>query len=151
MAALELGDLAVGANLVGAGRITAIGAHLVLGDIHRLLVVDAAQGVEAQTLANLYVALDNKLEIVPVLNKIDLPAANPEQCAEELAGLIGCEPEDCLKVSGKTGVGVEPLLDEIVRQFPSPVGDADAPSRAMSSSAWPRPGCTPMATPWSAA
>jgi GTP-binding protein LepA len=66
-----------------------------------------------------------------VLNKIDLPAAQPEKYAEELAGLIGCEPEDCFHVSGKTGVGVEPLLDEIVRQVPSPVGDADAPARAM--------------------
>ena len=95
------------------------------------LLVDAAQGIEAQTLANLYLAMENDLTIIPVLNKIDLPAAQPEKYAEELAGLIGCEPEDCLQVSGKTGAGVEPLLDEIVRQFPSPVGDADAPARAM--------------------
>ena len=96
-----------------------------------VLLVDAAQGIEAQTLANLYLAMENDLHVIPVLNKIDLPAAQPEKYAEELAKLVGCEPEDCLKVSGKTGVGVEPLLDEIVRQFPSPVGDADAPSRAM--------------------
>ncbi len=96
-----------------------------------VLLVDAAQGIEAQTLANLYLAMENDLTIIPVLNKIDLPAAQPEKYAEELAGLIGCEPEDCLQVSGKTGAGVEPLLDEIVRQFPSPVGDADAPARAM--------------------
>src|SRR5690348_16588134 len=96
-----------------------------------VLLVDAAQGIEAQTLANLYLAMENDLTIIPVLNKIDLPAAQPEKYAEELAGLIGCEPEDCLKVSGKTGVGVEPLLDEIVRQLPAPVGVADAPARAM--------------------
>ena len=96
-----------------------------------VLLVDAAQGIEAQTLANLYLAMENDLTIVPVLNKIDLPAAQPEKYAEELAKLIGCEPEDCLRVSGKTGVGVEPLLDEIVRQIPHPVGDPDAPARAM--------------------
>src|SRR5690348_5406158 len=96
-----------------------------------VLLVDAAQGIEAQTLANLYLAMENDLTIIPVLNKIDLPAAQPEKYAEELAGLIGCEPEDCLQVSGKTGVGVEPLLDEIVRQLPAPVGVADAPARAM--------------------
>ena len=96
-----------------------------------ILLVDAAQGIEAQTLANLYLAMENDLTIIPVLNKIDLPAAQPEKYAAELAGLIGCEPEDVLKVSGKTGEGVEALLDEIVRQLPSPVGDADAPARAM--------------------
>ncbi|KGN42118.1 translation elongation factor 4 [Knoellia aerolata] len=96
-----------------------------------VLLVDAAQGIEAQTLANLYLAMENDLTIIPVLNKIDLPAAQPEKYAEELAKLIGCEPEDCLRVSGKTGVGVEPLLDEIVRQIPHPVGDPDAPARAM--------------------
>ena len=96
-----------------------------------VLLVDAAQGIEAQTLANLYLAMENELTIIPVLNKIDLPAAQPEKYAEELAKLIGCEPEDCFHVSGKTGVGVEPLLDEIVRQIPSPTGDADAPARAM--------------------
>jgi GTP-binding protein LepA len=96
-----------------------------------VLLVDAAQGIEAQTLANLYLALENDLAIIPVLNKIDLPAAQPEQCAEELAGLIGCQPEDCLRVSGKTGIGVEPLLDEIVRQIPPPSGDPAAPARAM--------------------
>ncbi|WP_446665598.1 translation elongation factor 4 [Flexivirga sp. B27] len=96
-----------------------------------ILLVDAAQGIEAQTLANLYLAMENDLTIIPVLNKIDLPAAQPERYAEEIAGLIGCEPSDVLQVSGKTGVGVEPLLDEIVRQFPAPEGNADAPSRAM--------------------
>ena len=96
-----------------------------------VLLVDAAQGIEAQTLANLYLAMENDLTIIPVLNKIDLPAAQPEKYAEELARLIGCQPSDCLSVSGKTGEGVEALLDEIVRQVPSPVGDPDAPARAM--------------------
>jgi GTP-binding protein LepA len=96
-----------------------------------VLLVDAAQGIEAQTLANLYMALDNDLHVIPVLNKIDLPAAQPEKYAAELAHLIGCDPDDCLRVSGKTGEGVEHLLDEIVRQVPAPVGDADAPARAL--------------------
>ncbi|CCI53610.1 MAG: translation elongation factor 4 [Tetrasphaera jenkinsii] len=96
-----------------------------------VLLVDAAQGIEAQTLANLYLAMENDLTIIPVLNKIDLPAAQPEKYAAELAGLIGCDPEDCLKVSGKTGEGVEELLAQIIRQFPAPVGDPDAPARAM--------------------
>ncbi|HET7477385.1 MAG TPA: translation elongation factor 4 [Dermatophilaceae bacterium] len=96
-----------------------------------VLLVDAAQGIEAQTLANLYLAMENDLTIIPVLNKIDLPAAQPDKYAEELAGLIGCEPSDCLLVSGKTGQGVEPLLDQIVAQVPAPVGDATAPARAM--------------------
>ncbi|MER7071085.1 translation elongation factor 4 [Terrabacter sp. NPDC000476] len=96
-----------------------------------VLLVDAAQGIEAQTLANLYLAMENDLTIIPVLNKIDLPAAQPEKYAEELAKLIGCEPEDCLQVSGKTGAGVEPLLDTIVRDLPAPVGDPAAPARAM--------------------
>ncbi|TWD14557.1 translation elongation factor 4 [Marihabitans asiaticum] len=96
-----------------------------------VLLVDAAQGIEAQTLANLYLAMENDLTIIPVLNKIDLPSAQPEKYAEELAGLIGCEPSDVLKVSGKTGEGVEELLDEIVTQLPAPEGDPDAPARAM--------------------
>src|SRR5213082_3679208 len=96
-----------------------------------VLLVDAAQGIEAQTLANLYLALENDLQVIPVLNKIDLPAAQPEKYAEELAHLIGCAPEDCLRVSGKTGEGVAHLLDEIVRQIPAPVGDEAAPARAM--------------------
>src|SRR3954447_1507938 len=96
-----------------------------------VLLVDAAQGIEAQTLANLYLAMENDLKIIPVLNKIDLPAAQPEKYAEELAHLIGCEPDDCLRVSGKTGEGVAHLLDEIVRQMTPPVGEAQAPARAM--------------------
>lgn len=96
-----------------------------------LLLVDAAQGIEAQTLANLYLAMENDLTIIPVLNKIDLPAANPEKHAQELANLIGVEPEDVLRVSGKTGEGVEALLDRIVELIPAPQGQADASARAM--------------------
>ncbi|GAB3459506.1 translation elongation factor 4 [Streptomonospora sediminis] len=96
-----------------------------------ILLVDAAQGIEAQTLANLYLALEHDLAIIPVLNKIDLPAAMPEKYAAELAGIIGCDPSDVLKVSAKTGMGVAELLNEIVAQVPAPVGDADAPPRAM--------------------
>ena len=96
-----------------------------------ILLVDCAQGIEAQTLANLYLAMENNLTIIPVLNKIDLPAAQPEKFAEELAKLIGCKPEDCLRVSGKTGDGVVELLDQIVELIPAPVGDANAPARAL--------------------
>jgi GTP-binding protein LepA len=96
-----------------------------------VLLVDAAQGIEAQTLANLYLALENDLHIIPVLNKIDLPAAQPDLYAAELAHIIGCEPDDVLRVSAKTGEGVDKLLDLICREVPAPVGDADAPGRAM--------------------
>lgn len=96
-----------------------------------ILLVDAAQGIEAQTLANLYLALENDLHIIPVLNKIDLPAADPDRFARELAGLIGGDPDDVLRVSGKTGQGVEELLDRLVREIPAPKGDPDAPARAM--------------------
>ncbi|WP_097060769.1 translation elongation factor 4 [Salinibacterium xinjiangense] len=96
-----------------------------------ILLVDAAQGIEAQTLANLYLALDNDLTIIPVLNKIDLPAADPDKYAKELASLIGGRPEDVLRVSGKTGMGVEQLLDRVVELIPAPQGDPNAPSRAM--------------------
>ncbi|MFD8423624.1 translation elongation factor 4 [Streptomyces sp. NPDC059466] len=96
-----------------------------------VLLVDAAQGIEAQTLANLYLAMENDLKIIPVLNKIDLPAAQPEKFSEELANLIGCDPEDVLKVSAKTGLGVEALLDKVVAEIPAPVGIQDAPARAM--------------------
>ena len=96
-----------------------------------VLLVDAAQGIEAQTLANLYLALENDLHIIPVLNKIDLPAAQPERYAAEIAHIIGGDPDDVLRVSGKTGEGVKELLDMICRDVPPPVGDADAPARAM--------------------
>jgi GTP-binding protein LepA len=96
-----------------------------------VLLVDAAQGIEAQTLANLYLALGADLKIIPVLNKIDLPAAQPDRYAAELAGIIGCDPAEVLRVSAKTGEGVENLLHEIVRQVPAPHGDPDAPARAL--------------------
>jgi GTP-binding protein LepA len=96
-----------------------------------VLLVDAAQGIEAQTLANLYLALEADLHLIPVLNKIDLPAAQPEKYAEELAGIIGCDPSDVLRVSGKTGEGVRELLDKIVDEVPAPVGDPDGPARAL--------------------
>ena len=96
-----------------------------------VLLVDAAQGIEAQTLANLYLAMEKDLTIIPVLNKIDLPAADPDRYAAEIAHIVGCEPGDVLRVSGKTGVGVKELLDEVVKQVPAPVGDADGPARAM--------------------
>jgi GTP-binding protein LepA len=96
-----------------------------------ILLVDAAQGIEAQTLANLYLALAGDLHIVPVLNKIDLPSAQPEKYAEELAHIIGCSPDDVLQVSAKTGDGVKDLIDHVVREVPAPVGLAGAPPRAL--------------------
>ncbi|MDT4892977.1 MAG: GTP-binding protein LepA [Pseudonocardiales bacterium] len=96
-----------------------------------VLLVDAAQGIEAQTLANLYLALENDLHIIPVLNKIDLPAAQPDLYAAELAHIIGCDPDDVLRVSAKTGEGVEELLDLVCREVPAPVGEADGAPRAM--------------------
>jgi GTP-binding protein LepA len=96
-----------------------------------ILLVDAAQGIEAQTLANLYLALENDLAIIPVLNKIDLPAADPDKYARELAGLIGGSPDDVLRVSGKTGAGVAELLDRVTELVPAPSGDASAAARAM--------------------
>ncbi|MDV6012065.1 translation elongation factor 4 [Haloechinothrix sp. LS1_15] len=96
-----------------------------------ILLVDAAQGIEAQTLANLYLALEQDLAVIPVLNKIDLPAAEPDKYAEELGHIIGCDPEDVLRVSAKSGEGVAAVLDEVVRQVPAPQGDPDSPPRAM--------------------
>ena len=96
-----------------------------------ILLVDAAQGIEAQTLANLYMAMEHDLTIIPALNKIDLPAADPDRYAEEIAHLIGCEPDEVLRVSGKTGVGVDALLDRVVQDVPAPEGQVDAPARAM--------------------
>ncbi len=96
-----------------------------------ILLVDAAQGIEAQTLANLYLAIENDLHLIPVLNKIDLPAAQPEKYADEISRIIGCDPGDVLRVSAKTGEGVRDLLDQVVAQVPPPVGDPDAPARAL--------------------
>jgi GTP-binding protein LepA len=96
-----------------------------------LLVVDAAQGTQAQTLANAYLAIENNLEIVPLVNKIDLPQADPEGASAELADLIGDTPEHVLRISAKTGQGVEEVLDAIVERVPPPSGDPDAPARAL--------------------
>jgi GTP-binding protein LepA len=96
-----------------------------------VLLVDAAQGMEAQTIANLYLALEADLEIIPVLNKIDLPAARPEEVAREIAAIIGGEPEDVLQISAKTGDGVAAVLDAIVDRVPPPSGDPDGPTRAL--------------------
>ena len=96
-----------------------------------VLLVDAAQGIEAQTLANLYLAINADLKIIPVLNKIDLPAAQPDRYAEELSAIIGCDPSEVLRVSAKTGEGVEELLNAIVDLVPHPTGDPAAPARAL--------------------
>ncbi len=96
-----------------------------------VLLVDAAQGIEAQTLANLYLAMANDLHIIPVLNKIDLPAAQPDRFAEEIAHIVGGDPADVLRVSAKTGEGVQELLDKIVREVPHPIGKPNAPTRAL--------------------
>ena len=96
-----------------------------------ILLVDAAQGIEAQTLANLYLALDADLQLIPVLNKIDLPAAQPEKYAAELANIIGCDPGEVLRVSAKTGEGVEELLNAVVALVPPPSGNLEAPARAL--------------------
>src|SRR5437667_2033620 len=96
-----------------------------------VLVVDAAQGVEAQTVANAYLAIENNLEIVPLVNKIDLPQANPDSAATEIAELVGGKPEDVLRISAKTGEGIAEVLDAIVERIPAPAGDAAAPPRAL--------------------
>ncbi|SDK71314.1 GTP-binding protein LepA [Actinopolyspora mzabensis] len=96
-----------------------------------ILLVDAAQGIEAQTLANLYLAMEHDLEIIPVLNKIDLPAADPDHYAAELAHIIGCSESDVLRVSAKSGEGVADVLDAVVLNVPAPVGEHDSPARAM--------------------
>src|ERR1022692_2627905 len=96
-----------------------------------ILLVDAAQGIEAQTLANLYLALEADLHLIPVLNKIDPPAAQPDRYAEELASIIGCAPSDVLRVSAKTGEGVQELLNAVVQQVPAPSGKPDGPARAL--------------------
>jgi len=96
-----------------------------------LLIVDAAQGIQAQTISNLYLALENDLEIIPVLNKIDLPSANPEEVKDQIIDLIGCNDEDIIPASAKTGVGIQEILEAIVARVPAPVGDEDAPLQAL--------------------
>ncbi|MGA0154401.1 MAG: translation elongation factor 4 [Flavobacteriaceae bacterium] len=96
-----------------------------------LLVVDAAQSIQAQTISNLYLALENDLEIIPVLNKVDLPSANPEVVTDDIVNLLGCAPEDVIHASGKTGFGIEALLGAIIDRIPAPKGDPDAPLQAL--------------------
>ena len=96
-----------------------------------LLVVDAAQSIQAQTISNLYLALENDLEIIPVLNKIDLPSANPEEVTDDIVDLLGCKPEDIIPASAKTGLGIKEILNAIVERVPAPKGNIDAPLQAL--------------------
>ena len=96
-----------------------------------LLIVDATQGVQAQTISNLYMAIDHNLEIIPVINKIDMPNAMPEEVEDEIVDLIGCDPEDIIRASGKTGEGVPDILEAIIKRIPSPTGDVKAPLQAL--------------------
>ncbi len=101
-----------------------------------LLVVDAAQGVEAQTVANCYTAIEQDLEVIPVLNKIDLPAAEPERVCQEIEDVIGIEAKDAVQASAKSGIGIEDVLESIVKKIPAPVGDPDAPLQALIIDSW---------------
>ena len=96
-----------------------------------LLIVDAAQGIQAQTISNLYLALENDLEIIPILNKVDLPSAEPEVVADQIIDLIGCKEEEIIQASAKTGLGIEKILDAIVKRVPAPIGDKNKPLQAM--------------------
>ncbi|WP_418512634.1 translation elongation factor 4 [Corallibacter sp.] len=96
-----------------------------------LLIVDAAQSIQAQTISNLYLALENDLEIIPVLNKVDLPSANPEEVTDDIVDLLGCDPEDVIHASGKTGFGVENILEAIINRIPAPTGNVDEPLQAL--------------------
>ena len=96
-----------------------------------LLVVDAAQSIQAQTISNLYLALENDLEIIPVLNKVDLPSANPEEVTDDIVDLLGCDPSEVIPASAKTGLGIEEILNAIIDRVPAPVGKVDAPLRAL--------------------
>ncbi|MEY4913706.1 MAG: hypothetical protein RL025_1533, partial [Bacteroidota bacterium] len=96
-----------------------------------LLIVDASQGIEAQTISNLYLALEHNLEIIPILNKMDLPSASPEEVKDQIVELIGCKREDILPASGKTGQGVDLILEAIVHRIPAPQGDPEAPLQAL--------------------
>ena len=96
-----------------------------------LLIVDAAQSIQAQTISNLYLALDNDLEIIPVLNKVDLPSANPEEVTDDIVDLLGCDPDDVIPASGKTGFGVDAILEAIISRIPAPKGNPDGPLKAL--------------------
>ena len=96
-----------------------------------LLIVDAAQSIQAQTISNLYLALENDLEIIPILNKVDLPSANPEEVTDDIVDLLGCEAEEVIHASGKTGFGVDAILEAIIDRIPAPKGDPEAPLQAL--------------------
>ncbi|MDD6019520.1 MAG: GTP-binding protein, partial [bacterium] len=96
-----------------------------------LLIVDASQGIQAQTISNLYMAIDNNLEIIPVLNKVDLDSANPDEVEDQVVDFLGCKREEVLRASGKTGFGVKEVLDAIVERIPAPQGDPEAPLQAL--------------------
>ena len=96
-----------------------------------LLIVDAAQSIQAQTISNLYLALENDLEIIPILNKIDLPSANPEEVSDDIVDLLGCKHEDIIPASGKTGLGVDKILEAIIERIPAPKGNPDEPLQAL--------------------
>ena len=96
-----------------------------------LLIVDASQGIQAQTISNLYMAIDNNLEIIPVINKVDLDSAKPEEVEDQIVDLLGCKREEIIRASGKTGIGVDDILEAIVKRVPAPKGDPDAPLQAL--------------------
>jgi GTP-binding protein LepA len=96
-----------------------------------LLIVDAAQSIQAQTISNLYLALENDLEIIPVLNKVDLPSANPEEVTDDIVDLLGCSPEEVIPASAKTGLGIEEILTAIIERIPAPKGSPDEPLQAL--------------------
>ena len=96
-----------------------------------ILVVDAAQGIEAQTLANVYLALDHNLDVMPVINKIDLPSAEPERVKNEIEDVIGIEAEDAPLISAKNGINIEEVLEQVIEKIPAPEGDPDAPLKAL--------------------
>ena len=101
-----------------------------------LLIVDATQGIQAQTISNLYLALENDLEIIPVLNKVDLPSANPEEVTDDIVDLLGCKPEEVIPASAKTGLGVEDVLEAVVQRIPAPEGDDQRPLQALIVDSW---------------
>ena len=96
-----------------------------------LLIVDASQGIQAQTISNLYMAIDNDLEIIPVINKVDLDSAKPEEVEDQIVDLLGCDPDEIIRASGKTGIGIPEILQAIIERVPAPVGDPDAPLQAL--------------------
>ena len=96
-----------------------------------LLIVDATQGIQAQTISNLYMAIDSDLEIIPVINKVDLESAKPDEVEDQIVDLLGCKREEIIRASGKTGEGVPEILEAIVKRVPAPTGDPDAPLQAL--------------------